>query len=396
MKIVQLNSVSGSGSTGKICVAISELLTEKGVENYILYALGKASYPLSRRYMSGAEVKIQALKSKIKGTYGFQAKSATKRLIKELEKISPDAVHLHNLHSHNIHIGILFKYLKDKNIKIFWTFHDCWSFTAYCPHFTMVSCDKWKTGCEKCPQYKRASYVFDRSKWLYKNKKELFKGLDLTIITPSHWMAELVKDSIFKEYPVKVIHNGVDLDVFVPRESDFRKKYHISEDKKILLGVAFDWGVRKGLDVFVKLAEVLSEKYQIVLVGTNEKIDKNLPQNIISIHRTQNQQELAEIYTSADLFVNPTREEALGLTNIEANACGTPVVTFRTGGSPECIDETSGSVVDCNDFDALVREIKRICEENSYSAEMCMKKAKDFDKNARFADYINLYEESFR
>ncbi len=396
MKIVQINSVSGRGSTGKICVAISELLTQKGIENYIFYALGKASYPLSRRYMSGTEVKIQALKSKISGNYGFQAKRATKRLIKELEKISPDAVHLHNLHSHNIHLGILFGYLKERNIKIFWTFHDCWSFTAYCPHFTMASCDKWKTGCEKCPQYKRASFVFDRSKWLYKNKKELFSGLDLTIITPSHWMAKLVKASIFKEYPVKVIHNGVDLDIFVPRESDFRKRYNISEDKKLLLGVAFDWGVRKGLDVFVKLAEVLDKKYQIVLVGTNGEIDESLSQNIISIHRTQNQQELAEIYTSVDLFVNPTREEALGLTNIEANACGTPVVTFKTGGSPECIDGTSGSVVDCDDFDALVKEIERICEKKPYSAEMCMKKAKDFDKNARFADYIELYEESFR
>ena len=392
MKVVQINSVCGSGSTGKICVAVSEMLTVNGIENYIFYASGKSDYPLGRKYMASWEIKFYALISRILGNYGFVSKISTRRLLKMLDEISPDIVHLHNLHSHNIELRTLFRYLKKKNVKVFWTFHDCWTFTSYCMYFDMVYCNQWKKGCEKCPQYKKYSWIFDRSKWLYSKKKELFLGIDLTIITPSEWLASLVKESFFKEYPIKVIHNGVNLDVFVPTPSSFRALYGISEDRFVLLGVAFDWGKRKGLDVFVKLAEMLDEKYQIVLVGTNDELDKRLPRNIITIHRTHRQNELAEIYSAADLFVNPTREEVLGLTNIEANACGTPVVTFKTGGSPECIDKTSGSVIERDDIEGLICEIKRICVDKPYSIDACVNKSKDFEMNLKFNDYIRLYQ----
>jgi glycosyltransferase involved in cell wall biosynthesis len=227
---------------------------------------------------------------------------------------------------------------------------------------------------------------------MHNRKKALFSGLDMTIVTPSQWLADLVKQSFLKDYPVKVIHNGIDLNVFRPTDGDFRQRYGIPESKKILLGVAFGWGVRKGLDVFVELAKRLDpEQYRIVLVGTDDRTDAQLPKNIISIHRTNNQQELAQIYTAADLFVNPTREEVLGMVNLEAIACGTPVVTFRSGGSPECVDDTCGSVVDCDDFDGLEREIRRICAERPYSAENCLKRAVEFDANERFREYIRLY-----
>jgi glycosyltransferase involved in cell wall biosynthesis len=229
---------------------------------------------------------------------------------------------------------------------------------------------------------------------MYNLKEKWFCGVnDLTIITPSQWLADLTRESFLKDYPVKVINNGIDLSVFRPRASDFRRKYHC-DDKYLLLGVAFDWGIRKGLDVFVELAGRLPENYQIVLVGTDEKVDKQLPDNIISIHRTQDQTELAEIYTAADLFVNPTREEVLGLVNIEALACGTPVLTFRTGGSPECIDEMCGSVVDCDDTDALEKEIVRICTQKPYSLDACLDRAKEFDMNERFEEYVKLYEKT--
>ena len=129
------------------------------------------------------------------------------------------------------------------------------------------------------------------------------------------------------------------------------------------------------------------------MVGTDDKVDKQLPSNIVSIHRTQNQKQLAEIYTAADVFANPTREEVLGLVNVESLACGTPVVTFRTGGSPECIDTTCGSVVDCNDIDAMEFEIRRICEEKPYSFEACLARSKKFDMNDRFEEYVKLYED---
>lgn len=226
---------------------------------------------------------------------------------------------------------------------------------------------------------------------LYERKKQLLSGLDLTIITPSQWLADLVKQSFLKEYPVKMIHNGIDLSVFRPTPSDFREKYHIPEDKFVLLGVAFGWGRGKGMDVFVELSRRLDpEKYQIVLVGTDDAADKNLPENILSIHRTQNQQELAEVYTAADLFVNPTREDNYPTVNMEAIACGTPVVTFDTGGSPESVDEGTGVVVECDDVDAMEREISFIRRERPFAPEACCERAKQFDKNLRFQEYLNL------
>lgn len=392
MKIVQINVTCGAGSTGKICVSVSNLLTAENIKNNILYVSGRNFFPYSVKYASDKYIKLQALKSRILGNYGFNSQYATKRLINELDRIKPDIIHLHNLHGHNCNLTMLFSYLKDKNIKLFWTFHDCWTFTAYCPHFTMVKCDKWKNECFNCPQRKIYSWFLDRSKYLFNEKKRLFQGLDLTIITPSRWLADQVKQSFLKDFPVKVIYNGIDLSVFCPSKSNFCERNGLF-GKKIVLGVAFGWSIRKGLDVFIALSKRLSDDYRIVLVGTDDKVDKQLPSNIISIHRTQNQKELAEIYTAADVFANPTREEVLGLVNVESLACGTPVVTFRTGGSPECIDETCGSVVDYDDIDTMESEIRRICEKKPYSVEACLARSKKFDMNDRFKEYVELYKE---
>ena len=204
-------------------------------------------------------------------------------------------------------------------------------------------------------------------------------------------MEDLVKASFLKDYPVKTIYNGIDLETFQERGSDFRTKNNL-ENKRIVLGVAFDWSYEKGLDVFVELAKRLDETYQVVLVGTNDTVDKALPDNILSIHRTKDRLELAQIYTAADVFANPTREEVLGLVNLEALACGTPVVTFATGGSPECVDASCGVVVAQNDVDAMEREIVRICTQRPYSKENCRERAMAFDKRACLAQYIHLYE----
>ncbi|MBQ8302252.1 MAG: glycosyltransferase [Clostridia bacterium] len=391
MKIVQINSVCGKGSTGKICVAVSELLTKKGIENYIFYASGNSNYPLGRKYMLDIDVKIQALKSRIFGNYGFNSQIATKRLLKELKSIKPDIVHLHNLHGHNVHLGMLFSYLKDNKIKVFWTFHDCWALTGYCPHYDMVGCNQWKNGgCEKCIQRKHYSWFFDRSKYLFEKKKALFTGLDLTIVTPSKWLADQVKQSFLKDCEVKVINNGIDLSVFYPRESDFRVKYSL-EDKFIILGVAFGWGVRKGLDVFIELSKRLDERFKIVLVGTDDKVDKQLPDNIISIHRTNNQAELAEIYSAVDLLINPTREDTFPTVNIESIACGTPVLTYNTGGSPECLDDCCGMVVDRDDVEALFYAVIRCKEQHLFVSADCRKRGETYNHHDKFLEYIELY-----
>lgn len=392
MKIVQVNVTCGAGSTGKICVAVSDLLTQAGVENHILYTSGHSEHPAGKKYMSAPEVKLQALKSRITGNYGFQSAAATRRLIAELEQIAPDVVHLHNLHSHNVHLGLLLSYLKGKKIKVFWTFHDCWAFTGYCPHYDMTGCDRWQTGCGDCPQKSRFSWFIDRSHALYEKKKQLLTGLNLTIITPSEWLAEQVKRSFLRDCPVRVIRNGINLSVFQPEKSDFRAKYHIGQ-KHILLGVAFDWGQRKGLDVFLRLAQRLdSDKFQIVLVGTDDNIDKQLPSDIISIHRTANQSELAEIYAAADLLVNPTREDTFPTVNMESLACGTPVLTFRTGGSPEIPDETCGRVVDRNDEEALYQAILELMA-HPLNRDDCLRRAAAFDEKDRFREYAALYGE---
>ena len=390
-KIVQINSTCGVGSTGKIAIAISEILTQQMVENNILFSTATNGYGLGIACGKPGYTKIQAFKSRILGNYGFNSHAETKRIIAELDRLSPSVVLLHNIHGHDCNLDMLFSYFRQKQTKLIWTFHDCWAFTAYCTYFTFAKCSYWKDGCHHCPQRKQVSWFFDRSAVLYQRKKALFVGLNLTIVTPSQWLADLVKQSFLKEYPVKVIHNGIDLSIFRPTRSDFRERYHISEEKFVLLGVAFGWGTRKGLDVFVDLSQRLDKKkYQIVLVGTDDAVDKDLPKNIISIHRTQNQKELAEIYTAADLFVNPTREDNYPTVNMEAIACGTPVITFRTGGSPEIVDEDTGTVVECDDVDALEQEIIRISHTSPFDTDTCVNKAKSFDGTARFEEYINL------
>ena len=392
MRVVQLNVTYGAGSTGKIAFSVSELLDNENIENYVLYSSGQCHKSNGIKYTTPNSIKIQTIIARVFGNYGFEAKGTTKRLVAHLEKIKPDILHIHNIHSHDCNLEILFKYIKANNIKTYWTFHDCWAFTGYCPYFDMVNCNKWKTECKNCPQKSKFSWFFDRSNQNFNKKKKLFKDLDLTIITPSKWLANLVKQSFLKDYPVKVINNGIDLNVFKPTESNFREKYNL-KNKFLILGVAFGWGARKGLDVFIKLSKILDEKFKIVLVGTNDEVDKQLPDNIISIHRTVNQRELAEVYTAADLFVNPTREENYPTVNMESLACGTPVLTFNTGGSPEIIDETCGAVVPKNDTEALYNQIIRICTDNPYLKENCLKKSESFDMNNRFKEYVELYKE---
>ena len=390
MVVAQINAVCGSGSTGKICVSLSDLSAEYGIDNYILYNNGSAAYSRGCRYNTEWQLKKAALASRLWGNWGFEGASATKQLIQKLEELQPDLLHLHNLHSHACRLDMLFGWIKERNIKVLWTFHDCWAFTGYCMYYDAAGCDRWKTACGNCPQKKQYSWFFDKSHSLYTHKKKLFKKLDLTIITPSQWLANQVKMSFLRDYPVKVIHNGIDLAVFCPSPSDFRRRYAL-ENKKIVLGVAMIWEQRKGLDVFAALANRLGDDYRVVLVGGYIP-EGALPDGVLHIPRTKNQRELAEVYTAADVFANPTREDNFPTANLEALACGTPVISFDTGGSPECIDATCGAVVPQNDIDTLEREIHRVCEKKPFSSDACVAKAKQFDAQDRFAEYIRLYQ----
>lgn len=390
------------GSTGKIMLSVAEKARENG---FLVYTVSSFWHGLKKEKTQDAHNHhyfnsffsniIHYLFGRFCGLSGFGSIFSTLQLLRFLKKKKVQLIHLHILHGSYINLPLLFHFIKSHNISVVWTLHDCWSFTGRCPHFVVEKCDKWKTGCQNCPFSKKSypqAYI-DTTQMMWKFKRRWFTGIKhCTLVTPSYWLAGLVKQSYLKDYPIKVIHSGINLAVFKPTESDFRSRYGLV-GKKVVLGVAFGWGYRKGLDVFIELSKRLPDNYRIVLVGTDDNVDKQLPANIISIHRTQKQTELAEIYTDADVFANPTREEVLGLVNLEALACGTPVVTFETGGSPECIDETCGSVVPCDDIDAMEMEIRRICEERPYSKEACVVHLKNFDMNTKFQEYVDLYKE---
>lgn len=401
MRIAQINMLH-FGSTGKIMFSLAEVARESGDEVLTFsprcYRKGMGDhFPQIDGHVyfgSWAENMLHHHIAKITGLNGCFSFWGTKELIRELENFNPDIVHLHNLHNWSFNLALLFDYLKKSGVRVIWTLHDTWSFTGYCPYFNVSGCVKWKTECGKCPQTREYPGTYlDTSRLMYHLKKKWFTGVKhMTLVTPSRWLASLVQQSYLRNYPVQVINNGIDLEIFRPRQSDFRDKHGIDQKKFMLLGVAFGWGNRKGLDVFVELSKKLDvEQYQIVLVGTDDYVDEKLTPNIISVHRTQNQFELAEIYTAADLFVNPTREDNYPTVNMESLACGTPVITFRTGGSPEIVSERTGAVVDCDDVMSLEREIKRIRSEQPYSRQSCLEYAQNFNMYLRFREYLDLY-----
>lgn len=384
LKILQINSVCGFGSTGRIATDLYKVIEEQGHECVIAYGRGKAPEGFKTIKIGNSfDNYMHVAKTRVLDKHGFGSIGATNKFIKEVKKYNPDVIHLHNIHGYYINIELLFNYLKESGKRVIWTLHDCWAFTGHCAYFDYVGCDKWRNRCDECTQQKEypASNFSDNSRWNYEKKKKLFTSMDqdkLTIVTPSNWLAGLVKESYLKKYKVEVIHNGIDLDVFKPIESDFREKYNIG-NKKIILGVASYWDRRKGLNYFVDLSKELDDNYQIVVVGVSEKQKKELPKNIIAITRTNNVNELVEIYSTADIFFNPTLEDNFPTTNLEALACGIPVVTFNTGGSVECINKETGVI---NFKNSIYLDIKK-----------CLKLKKNmplirFDKKKYYLKYL--------
>lgn len=399
MKVVEINVVP-YGSTGMIANEIKKIcIDEKNCDSYFCYSWTKKR----KRKVKENELLIgtffgkvsHMILSRITGNELSYSYIDTLLFIKKLKKINPDVVHLHILHSWYINVPLLFKYFYENDIKVVWTFHDCWAFTGHCPHFEMANCFKWKLNCNNCPIYNEYPMsFFDNSEKMYNFKKKWFTYLkkeNLYVVTPSKWLANYASNSFMKKYSINVINNGIDLNVFRPLVSDFRNRYNC-QNKIIVLGVALDWGKRKGLDIFINLSKDLSPKYQIVLVGTTDKIDQSLPSNIISIHKTQNREELVKIYSAADVFVNPTREDTFPTVNIESIACGTPVIAFNTGGCPEIINEKCGFIVEKNNYNELKNCIENNKDIKNKFTNNCVEEAKQFDAKLKYLEYYNFFK----
>ena len=397
-KLLQINVTANRGSTGRIAEQIGEKVIAAGWKSYIAYGrdCGKSKSQLVK-IGSRLGVMWHALMTRITDKHGLYSKIATHRLIRQIERISPDIIHLHNIHGYYINYKVLFDYLHRSNVPVVWTLHDCWSMTGHCSHFDSIKCDRWQKQCYDCPLQSTypTSLVFDRSRENYIVKKRLFSGVkNLTLVPVSNWLAGVVANSYLNGKEVTVIHNGVDINMFTPLEKQQLETKYGLEGKRIVLGVASPWSEKKGLSDFIKLSSHLSDDYKIVLIGlSNEQIAK-MSETVIGLPRTNNVEELAEWYSLADAFVNLTYEDTYPTTNLEAISCGTPVVTYRTGGSPESVTPHTGRVVEQGDIEGVAKAIEELCAEDRVEVrKRCRDYAvKNFNKEDNYTAYLKLYE----
>lgn len=398
-RLLQINATLNIGSTGRIEEQIAEKASLNGWECYSAHGgryIGDSKFN-TVQISSKIDNYLHAFEGEYLGRHGLGSTISTKRFIEKVKQLKPDIIHLHNIHGYFINYKLLFEYLAEAKIPVVWTLHDCWSFTGHCTHFESYGCGKWKTECARCPlpmaQYK--TRLVDRSKKNFHLKKALYEKLrNVTIVPVSNWLANYVSMSILSQFTVKVIHNGIDINAFQPINNNLREELRIPSSKPIILGVVgsgFD--VEKGRREFIRLSS--NESLQVVLVGLTDKDAIGLPNNIIKIGRTSSQSELAKYYTAADVLLNPTYNDTFPTTNIEALACGTPVITYKTGGSPETLDERTGIIVERGDENGLLYAIDTVLGNGkaSYSKRCRERAVKYYNKEERFLDYVMLYEQ---
>lgn len=397
-KILYISGAINFGAPGRIVEQTGLLAQKHGYEVLVAHSTRNENPTQLPHFAitSKCQEVFHAAGAKFLDLHGLLNTKQTKALVERIKEFNPDIIHLHNIHGYFCNFKVLFEYLDTIDTPIVWTMHDCWPFTGRCFHFIGANCYKWKTGCYNCKA--EAGYIvskyFDRSKSLYALKKRLFSSINnMTMVPVSDWQAAFLKDSFLKHYAIHSIHNGVDLKKFHPMDGSRLSEKHQLTGKFVLLGVASPWNSRKGLDDFCRLRSMLStDDFAIILVGLKPKQVEKLPDGIIGITRTESQRELAEYYSMADVFVNLTYLDTFPTVNLEALACGTPVLTYCTGGSPEAIDEQTGVVVEQGDLRQVVSALYSM-KRKPLSSDLCRKRAeKYFDKNKCFEEYINLYD----
>lgn len=400
MKILQINTVINYNATGRIAEDIGKMALSKGWESFIAFGcFPRESQSELLRIGSDFTFKFHVLQNRLFDNHGAGSIQATKKLIRQIKAIEPDIIHLHNVHGYYVNIKILFDFLVESNVPIVWTLHDCWSFTGHCAYFDYADCEKWKLGCYKCPQIHEypKSWIIDRSKQNFLEKQALFGKLkNLTIVSVSEWHASLVRQSFLKGYSLLTINNGVDLSLFKRSDDNakVKRKFGVQDDRTLLLGVASVWESRKGFHDFIKLSSIVDAKVVIVLVGLNEMQLRQLPDNIIGLARTENIMQLVELYSGADLFLNLTYEDNFPTTNLESLACGTPVLTYRTGGSVESISEDTGFIVEKGDLTGVLEAIETVRQSSKDSyVNACRSRAvKYYNDQDCYRAYFNLYD----
>lgn len=398
-KLLQINTVINSSATGRIAKDIGDLALKKGWESYIVYGRknGSSNSKLIK-IGSHSSTLLHIAKTRILDQHGLGSTNHTKTLIQQIKSIQPDIVHLHNLHGYYINYKLLFNFLKTTDIPIVWTLHDCWAFTGHCTQFEFNDCEKWKTECSNCPRknFYPSSLLLDNSTSNHRLKKKLFGDIkNMTLVPVSNWLENLLKKSFISHHDASVIQNGIDTEVFKPslQKNKTRRQYGLN-DEFIILGVANNWNGHKGLSDLKVLSKHLDENDKIILIGLNKKQLEKLPDNILGIKRTDSIEELAALYTIANVFINPTYEDTFPTTNLEAMACGTPVLTYRTGGAVEQVDQETGFIIEQGDILASLEVFKLLksSTQNDYEEKCVDRVAKHFEKNIQFKKYIELYD----
>lgn len=391
MRVLQVNSVCGRGSTGRIVVALHDALRARGDECRVAYGRGHHD-PAVDAFRIGTQlsVGVHAGLSRLTDRQGFYSARATRQLLDGIEESKPDVIHLHNVHGYYLNMPLLFSALQKYRAPVIWTLHDCWGFTGHCAYFDFVRCEKWRTHCGNCPQKGAypTSYGRDSSRRNFDEKRRLTASMpNLTLVTPSDWLAGLVSKSFLDDRPIEVIKNGVDQTTFRPTDSDFKAINGI-EGKIMVLGVASPWSARKGIQDFVELSSRLTEQHVIVLVGVDATLAQRLPSSFIAIDRVDSSLELAEIYSAADIYFNPTYEDNYPTTNIEAISCGTPVITYETGGSPESVASGHGAVVPKGDLDRVAAAIADLSTQHFGPDPL----NREFNEDLMRERYLSLYD----
>jgi len=396
MKVLQINTTVNFSSIGRIAEDIGKVLMKNGHQSYI--AFGRGNRPSASeliRIGNKVDVYLHVLQTRLFDNHGLASVSATKKLIQEIEKINPDVIGLHNLTGYYINIEILFDYLNARQIPVLWTLFDCWAITGHCTYFDVIGCEKWKIQCNHCPNLNDYPLTWcDNSKRNFRIKKELFtKNKNLHLLVNSNWLEAYVKQSFLKDIPVHVTPSAIDIEVFKCQESNILNEYGLN-GKKVLLGCASDWVERKGLKDLVQLSQIVGNEYRVVVIGVTKKQQANLPESVTGIQRTENINQLAAWYSSAFAFVNPTYQDNFPTTNLEALSCGTPVVTYNTGGSPEAIDQHTGRVVEKGDVQGLASAIDDLSlVDRNVLRQNCRDRAeKLYDKNKQFMEYLNIFQ----